>query len=323
MNDRLNRYFSGYAEDYAFLELMPDYVKKERLDFMRGVPLPVKSKYVIGLAGEQGIDFKYFTMGMINILGIDPDFEYASKYAMFLKYINPQIQKVIVDVGVGLAQTSHLDDACITFRAALRIDPDDLDALYNYMLVCREMYQKSDDNSYIADFKQEVLETLLHMKDVHPDFPKTYYYLGFAYLNAGQYAMCEREWREFLSRSGPCPEKSEVENRLEGMEDAVLIERAYRDVISGNWEQGLRGLENYKETEMMEWWPLSYYLGVGYNRLERFEEALEMLKIAVRKNPSSPEICAELVIANQGLGDEVNAEKYRRKIEILNRPVEH
>ena len=71
---------------------------------------------------------------------------------------------------------------------------------------------------------------------------------------------------------------------------------------------------------MMEWWPLSYYLGVGYNRLGRNEEALEMLKIAVKKNPSSPEICAELVLTNQALGDEVNAEKYRRKLEIFNRP---
>ena len=108
MNDRLNKYFSKYAEEYAFLELMPDYVRKEHIDFMRGVPLPVKHKYVMDLAGQQGIDFKYFTMGMINMLGIDPEFKYASKYAMFLTYMNPQIRQVIVNVGIGLAQTEHL-----------------------------------------------------------------------------------------------------------------------------------------------------------------------------------------------------------------------
>ena len=320
MNDRLNKYFSKYAEEYAFLELMPDYVRKEHIDFMRGVPLPVKHKYVMDLAGQQGIDFKYFTMGMINMLGIDPEFKYASKYAMFLTYMNPQIRQVIVNVGIGLAQTEHLDDACITFRAALRIDPDDLDALYNYMLVCRELYQKSSDNQYTSDFKEEVFETLLHMKEVEPDFPKTYYYLGYAYLNSGRYAMAEHEWQEFLRRSGPGEERREIENRLSGLKDAVLIERAYSDIMRGNWEQGLLDLEKYKNTEMMEWWPLSYYLGVGYNRLERYHEALEMLRIAVQKNPSSPEICAELVIANQALGDEVNAEKYRRKLNILNKP---
>ncbi|MBR2736549.1 MAG: hypothetical protein IKD86_04470 [Firmicutes bacterium] len=321
MADRLKRHFKKYADEYVFLELMPDYVKKEHIDFMRGVPIPVRHKVVLELAdGNSGIDFKYFTMGMVNMLGIDPEFEYASKYAMFLKYMNPHIADIIVDVGIGLAQTRHLDEACISFRAALRIDPDNLDALYNFVLVCRELYGKSDRADYTADFKEEVFETLLHMKEVAPAFDKTYYYLGFAYINAGRYAMAEHEWREFLSRCGSCPERIEIESRLEGMDDAIRIERAYSDVISGNWEKGLGVLEEYKNTDMMEWWPLSYYLGVGYNRLGRNEEALEMLKIAVKKNPSSPEICAELVLTNQALGDEVNAEKYRRKLEIFNRP---
>ena len=321
MNDRLNRYFSKYADEYVFLELMPEYVKKERLDFMRGVPLPIRRKYALGLADQQGIDFKYFTMGMINMLGIDPSFEYASKYAMLLKYMNPAIDRIIVNVGIGLAQTGHLEDACITFRAARMINPDSMDALYNYMLACRDLYEKSQDNAFVADFKEEVFETLLYMKEVDPDFPKTYYYLGFAYINAGRYSMAEHEWRIFLQKTGPCPEQDEIREHLAGMEDALLIERSYTDIINGQWEKGVRSLEVYKGTEMMEdWWPLSYYLGVGYSRLGQYEDALEMLKIAVRKNPSSPEIYAELVMVNEALGDEVNTEKYRRKLEIFNRP---
>ena len=320
MDDRLNKYFSEYANEYVFLELMPDYVRKEHLDFMRGVPLPVKRRFAIGLADGQGIDFKFFTMGMINMLGIDPSFKYASKYAMFLKYANPSIGRIIVDVGIGLAQTGHLEDACITFRSALVINPDDLDALFNYMLVCRDLYEKSQDNAFTADFKEEVFETLLRMKEVDPDFPKTYYYLGFAYINAGRYSMAEHEWREFLKKSGPCPEREEIQTRLSSMDDAIIIERAYSDVINGDWETGVRNLEKYKGTEMMDdWWPLSYYLGVGYSRLGRYEEALRMLKFAVAKNPSSPEICAELVLVNEALGDEVNAQKYRKKLEIFNR----
>ena len=321
MDDRLNKYFAKYAEDYVFLELMPEYIKKEHIDFMRNVPMPVKRSVVANLAEDEGIEFKHFTLGMINMVGIDPSFKYATKYVMFLKYMNPHIGKVIDDVGVGLAQAEHLDEACITFRAALSIDPDDLDALYNYVLVCINMYSKSDDSEYIADFKTEVFETLNHMARVHPDFDRTYYYLGYAYLNAGRYAMAEREWREFLRLSGPGDQRMEIEGRLDDMKDAVRIEKAYHQVIGGKWEEGIKVLEEYKDTEMMDWWPLSYYLGVGYNRLGRYEEALEMLKYAVKKNPSSPEICAELVIVNNALGDEVNAEKYRRKIKILNTPV--
>lgn len=322
MNDRLNKHFSKYAEDYVFLELMPEYVKKERMDFMRGVPLPIKKQYATDLVESQGLDFKFFIMGMINMLGIDPDFEYASKYVMLLRYMNPQIVRTVVDVGIGLAQAEHLEEACMTFRAALVLDPDDLDALYNYMLSCRELYSSSDDNEYTADFKAEVFDTLLYMKKSSPDFPQTYYYLGYAYLNAGRYAMAEREWQIYVQKTGVSPERSEIEYRLAEMKDALKIERAYNDIIKGDRERGLRVLEEYKDTKMMDWWPLSYYLGVGYSRLGRHKEALEMLKTAVRKNPSSPEICAELVIVNNALGDEVNAVKYRKKMEILNTPLE-
>lgn len=88
-------------------------------------------------------------------------------------------------------------------------------------------------------------------------------------------------------------------------------------VIGGNWQEGLAILEEYKSTSMMEWWPLPYYLGVGYSRVGRSSEALEMLKKALEGNPSSPEIMAELIIVNNALGDEVNAEKYKRKLEII------
>ena len=67
----------------------------------------------------------------------------------------------------------------------------------------------------------------------------------------------------------------------------------------------------------MQWWPLPYYLGVGYNRTGRPLEAVQMLKQALAENPSSAEIMAELVMAHNALGDEVNAEKYKKKIELV------
>ncbi len=97
----------------------------------------------------------------------------------------------------------------------------------------------------------------------------------------------------------------------------MRIEEGYKDIINGRWEEGLSILEDYRATDNMEWWPLPYYLGVGYNRTGRHREALTMLKKALEGNPSGAEIMAELIIANNALGDEVNAEKYRRKLELL------
>jgi tetratricopeptide (TPR) repeat protein len=322
LNDRLDKYFAKYLEGYVFLELMPDYVKREHLDFMRHVPMPVKKEQVGGLTGDQGIEFKHFTMGMINIIGINPSFQFVPQYVNFLKYINNNIEKAMVLIGIEQAKALKLELACITLRAALVIAPDNPDALYNYMLVCRNLYLDSDSNSYITDFKTEVLESLIKLKEVVPDFDKTYYYLGFAYINAGKYSEAKTEWNKFIRLSGPCRERLEIRGRLAELEDPIRIEQGYNDVINGNWDEGLEILETYIDTDKMDWWPLPYYLGVGYSRTGRYKEALEMLKQALQGNPSSAEIMAELVIVNNALGDEVNAEKYKRKLDILRKDIE-
>lgn len=322
MNNRLDKHLMKYLDDYVFLELMPEYVKRERLDFMRGVPMPVKKDMVGALAKNKGIEFKYFTMGMVNVIGMNPSFKYVSQYVNFLNYVNKDIVPSMVMVGMEQAKMSELEPACITLRAALVIDPDNVDAMYNYMLVCRNLYLESDDKQFVTDFKTEVFESLLKLKELAPDFAMTYYYLGFAYLNAGKYREAQGEWDRFLHISGPCSERLEIRDRLRDIEDPVKIEKGYNDVINGKWHEGLAVLEQYKDTDKMEWWPLPYYLGVGYSRTERYNEAVDMLKQALKGNPSSAEIMAELVIAHNALGDEVNAEKYKKKIDILRKEIE-
>ncbi len=322
MNNRLDKHLMKYLDDYVFLELMPEYVKRERLDFMRGVPMPVKKDMVGALAKNKGIEFKYFTMGMVNVIGMNPSFKYVSQYVNFLNYVNKDIVPSMVMVGMEQAKMSELEPACITLRAALVMDPDNVDALYNYMLVCRNLYLESDDKQFVTDFKTEVFESLLKLKELAPDFAMTYYYLGFAYLNAGKYREAQGEWDRFLHISGPCSERLEIRDRLRDIEDPVKIEKGYNDVINGKWHEGLAVLEQYKDTDKMEWWPLPYYLGVGYSRTERYNEAVDMLKQALKGNPSSAEIMAELVIAHNALGDEVNAEKYKKKIDILRKEIE-
>lgn len=317
MNDRLDKYFVKYLDEFVFLELMPEYIKREHLDFMRNVPMPVRKHVIEALAADQGIEFKHFTLGMINIVGINPSFKFTPQYINFLRYVNNDIVRAIVLVGIEEAKEGELDRACISFRAALTISPDDTDALYNYVLVCRNLYEKGEDNDYVRDFKEEVLESLLRLQDLKPDFDMCHYYLGFACINSGQYLQAQKQWETFVRLSTRKEELAEIKGRLEELREPVLIERGYNAVISGDYETGLSILERFRDTSRMEWWPLPYYLGVGYNRAGRYEEALAMLKRALDGNPASGEIMAELVLVNNALGDEVNAEKYKKKLDII------
>ena len=317
MSERLDKYFFGYLDEYIFLELMPEYVKREHLDFMRNVPMPVKKEQVETLVEDKGIDFKHFTLGMINIIGINPSFQFAPRYINFLNYVNKDIVNAIVLVGIEQAKNGELERACISLRAALEIAPEDQDALFNYMLVCRNIYGDSDDVDRIKDFKEEVFEVLLKLEVLAPHIDMVNYYLGFAYLNAGKYMEANKQWECFMEISKLENERKEIADRLEELKEPMLIEQGYTEIVNGNYQAGLAILENYKDTEHMNWWPLPYYLGMAYNRTERFEDALGVLKKAFHGNPSSGEILAELVMANQALGDEVNTEKYRKKLDII------
>ena len=202
------------------------------------------------------------------------------------------------------------------------MEPDNVDALYNYMLVCRNLYLESDDKQFVTDFKTEVFESLIRLQELAPDLDKTYYYLGFAYLNAGKYRDAQIAWDRFLKLSGPCSERMEIRDRLKELEEPVKIEKGYELVIGGRWNEGLSILEQYKDTKHMEWWPLPYYLGVGYSRTGRYDDAVAMLKEALKGDPSGAEIMAELVIAYNALGDEVNAEKYKKKMDLVRNSAE-
>ena len=322
MNDRLNKYFLDKVDEYKFIELMPDYLKRMRIDFMRGVPIPLSNVDLEKLARDRQINADLFIWGMLRVIGINPEFEYVPKYVKLLTYMKEDVGSMAVHMGITLANTEALTDAALFFRAALVIDPEDRDALYNYMLVCRNLYSGSDDKEYVADFKQEVFETLLRLNELDPSIAMVQYYLGFAYINMGRYADARDAWIRFVSMAEPSEERAEVQSLLDSLEDPLRIEQGYRDIIEGRWEQGLPVLESYLDTEYREWWPLLYYLGMGYNRTGRYEEALAILKKAALANPSSPEIVAELVLANEALGDEINTEKYRRKLKILSTPPE-
>lgn len=318
MNDRLTKYFIDKVDEYKFIELMPDYLKKMRIDFMRGVPIPLSGVDLEKLARERQINADLFIWGMLRVIGINPEFEYVPKYVKLLTYMKADVGSMAVNMGLALANTEALEDAALFFRAALVIDPEDIDALYNYMLVCRNLYGESRDKEYVADFKQEVFESLLKLKELDPSIAMVHYYLGFAYINMGRYSEAQSAWLDFLSLAGDSEERQEIQDLLESLKDPLRIEQGYRDVVEGRWDQGLSVLEEYLDTEYREWWPLQYYVGMGYNRTGRYGEALAVLKKAAQANPSSPEIVAELILANEGLGDEINTEKYRRKLKILN-----
>jgi AraC-like DNA-binding protein len=173
--------------------------------------------------------------------------------------------------------------------------PDYLHAMYSYARVCRAMYLNNSNEEYVGRFKAEAMDWFELLTEIHPDFPHGYYYLGYAYVNIGLYTKAQIVWKKFMKTTRVAEEKKEIRERLEQIEEAVIIEAGYNDILAGRYEDGIVALEPFKSSGYSNWWPLYYYLGIAYEMTGRREEAIASLKKVLQINGSHIETMKEIL----------------------------
>ena len=321
MKDRVAPYLKHVLDDLVFLEFTPEYIsKRARINFMAGVPVPVKKELLARFAGGEGLDYEQITEAMVTVMGADPGFRHNARYAEFMRQFNPRILKQVVKKGVDHAEDEEYLEAALHLRAALYLDENSLDAVYNYARVCRQLYlnqEGSGDPDYVMTFKTEAFEFFQATTLKHPRFAQAYYFLGYAFLNAGKYRKAEEAWQAFLKRSRNLQDRKEIRTRLDQLHEPMVIEEGCDLVMAGKWKEGLALLEPYKTSSFEKWWPLSYYLGVAYSRLGNKQEAIVMLKRVLSLTASHVESMQELAALYQSLGDKENEEKYANKAKLI------
>ena len=301
--------FDGLSEGYL--------KKAGAADIMTGVPVPLRKDDMMGFAGG-GFSLIDLAENMVWVMGADTGFKYNRDYALFLKRMfGEKIFDAIIKKGGEAAEKEDLDKACIFFRAALLFYPDDMQGIYGYARVCREMYLKSDDPEYTGRFKAESTTFFEKLAERYPEFAPAYYYLGYAYLNAGLYLKSELAWKEFLKRGGSEKESGEIRERLNQIASPVRIEQGYNMALSGRFRQGIEILEPFLESQFKTWWPLYYYLGLCYKGLGMKEEALDSFKNVLSLNASHIATMEELAGIYEDISDHENAEKYSKKIALI------
>ena len=219
--------------------------------------------------------------------------------------------------GIERAQKKEYVYACIQFRAAMIIDPQNIDALYCYGRALRDAYEAGEEEDFIARFKTESIEAFEKVTLLRPDFADAYYFLGYGYINLGLYVKAKLTWQEFIRLSQDEEKMQEISQRLSALDEPVEIEEGYNLILSGRFEEGKNVLKKYKSGKFSDWWPLWYYLGTADLALGLAEEAAEEFKKVLTLSPSNREAMEELTMIYQSLGNEEMAEKYRKKIKIV------
>ncbi|MDR1135393.1 MAG: tetratricopeptide repeat protein [Clostridiales Family XIII bacterium] len=321
--DRIGKYLKAHIEKFAFDKFSEDYIKRCKMGFMRGVPVPFRTEDIKALDSGSiytRLSISHIGENMAWIMGIDPHFPYTDHYIEFIKinFRNKAAAALNVEAK-NAAEKENFDSACIHFRAALCVEPGNLDAMYGYARVCRAMYLESDDADYIGNFKAEALEFFELTTWKYPNFSMAYYYLGYAYLNMGLYQKAYITWKDYIKKSTNAKERKEINERLEQLSDPVEIERGCNAAVSGRWDEGITILEPYLGSKYKDWWPLYYYLGASYANKARVDEAVAMFKQALRLNPSHVESMDELAGIYEFENQKELSDKYRNKAELIRR----
>lgn len=335
MEDRISKYLSPRIRDMMFGELSADYLERVRAtELLSAVPVPINTD-AEGGSGE--INVKSIVLDMARVIGGDPAFVYADKYAAFIKHAaGENAAAMLISEGARSADSGDLEDACMLLRAALRIEPKSREALYLYARACKEVYEAEAEADGIGDeektglFKAESTETFELLTMIHPDFAMGYYFLGYAYLNMGLYLKAQLTWKEFLEHSSGSELEThemddelllalrdEISGRVDELAGPVEIERGCNLVMSGNYSGGKEVLDGFTESRFAQWWPLWYYLAVAESSLGNSERAVECYKKVLVLSPSNTDAMEELAAIYSLAGDEENAAKYRNKIRIV------
>ncbi|MDR0357215.1 MAG: tetratricopeptide repeat protein [Clostridiales Family XIII bacterium] len=317
--DRIRPYLIGYMDEFIFDEFSESYLKTSKLDdLMSGVPVPLRKEDLEGFRDEKGLSVSLIGENMARVMGIDPKFRFAEAYMAFLtRFLGKRAPEALVRKAKNAADGEDFDAACICFRAALVMRPDDLAAMYGYARVCRAMYNKSNDAEYIGNFKAESLDYLESLTELHPRFGQGWYYLGYMYLNLGLYTKAYLAWESFLPHSRVAKDRREVRRRMEQIRTPMEIERGYNAVLSSRWEEGIRILVPFRESVYKDWWPLWYYLGEAYLNTGCIEAAEEAFLEVLKLNGTHTETMEELISLYDAEGRADMAKKYRDKIALI------
>ncbi len=317
--DRIGRYFKKYLNKFVFVEFSDEFMERSKVgDILKGVPVPLRRKEVKEFAGGEGVPMTVIAENMAWVMGGDPHFKYTKDYVKILeKLYKNRLHESLMKEGRDAAERGDMDNACIHFRASLCMKYDYLHSMYSYARACRVMYENSNNEEYVGRFKAEAVDWFELLTETHPRFAMGYYYLGYSYLNMGLYNKAVLAWQGFLKFTKNGRDRKEIRHRIEQLADPVAIEKGCLSITAGRNAEGIEQLEPYLKTKFKDWWPLHYYLGLGYRGEGRNSDAVAEFKKALMINGSHLESMRELVDIYEASGDKTNLKKYTEKIKLI------
>ncbi|MDB3083930.1 hypothetical protein C4097_05070 [Clostridioides difficile] len=306
MDFKIEKYLLKKAEELAFITIKHGgEFKLKSYDVPKGgLDVPIKNEVLVKGIKEKTAQDKLNSMSiadaMIYIIGIDSKFKNNREYEKFLNALSEDIN-LDLKAYMGYMSRKYFEigehtDALIYIKAFITMYPDDLDAMYNYAIVCQEIakqYQKDMDEKAMNAFLLEAMAKLEKIIDVDESFALGYYHLGYHYYNQGQYLKTKLTWEDALRLGLDADLVAEIQDNLGKMDFKVQYEEGYTLVFQGKFKEGLEKLLPLEE-EHMDWWNLLFMIALGYKGMGEIEQAEMYLEKILIIKPKQVDAIVEL-----------------------------
>ncbi|HBG7232785.1 TPA: tetratricopeptide repeat protein [Clostridioides difficile] len=306
MDFKIEKYLLKKAEELAFITIKHggEFKLKSYEVPKGGLDVPIKNEVLVKGIKEKTAQDKLNSMSiadaMIYIIGIDSKFKNNAEYEKFLNALSKDIDLDLKSY-MGYMSRKYFEigehtDSLIYIKAFMTMYPDDLDAMYNYAIVCQEIakqYQKDMDDKAMNAFLLEAMAKLEKVIDVDENFALGYYHLGYHYYNQGQYLKTKLTWEEALRLGLDADLVAEVQENLGKMDFKVQYEEGYTLVFQGKFKEGLEKLLPLEE-EHMDWWNLLFMIALGYKGMGEIEQVKMYLEKILIIKPNQVDTIVEL-----------------------------
>lgn len=308
MKFKIDKYLLKKTEELAFIT-----VKKEgefHLDGYEipkeGLNVPIKNEVLVkGIkerTAQEGLNSISIADAMIYIIGIDPEFKYNDEYKKFLtaleKKVNFNVRSYAGYMSRKYFELGEPTDSLIYIKALITLCPDDIEAMYNYAIVCQEVatyYQKDGDIKAMNAFLLEAGEKLEKIINMDENFALAYYHLGYHYYNQNQYIKAKVIWEEAIKLGLDDDIVAEIQENIGKMDFKVQYEEGYSLVFQGKFEEGLEKLLPLEE-EYSDWWNLLFIIGIAYKNMGEMDKAILYFEKILVIKPKQVDTLVELAL---------------------------
>ncbi|MBU5440232.1 tetratricopeptide repeat protein [Tissierella sp. MSJ-40] len=308
--DLINKYFKNKANNITFIELRQNSsIKINDYTIKEDIPLPIITdtlvKEIKSGNVEEEINIGHLMEGIIYLIGVDPEFKYINEYKNILKAYDKNLEDYIFYKGIKLIEEKKHDEGAIYFRALKAINPNNVNAIFNYALTLEEIAKKYFDSNKEKegnDFLIKSTNELESILDITEEYPLSYYKLGYHYKYFEQFLKSKLIWKKYLKLDKDELRLQEIREQLELIDDDVEFESGLTYLTYGDYKKSL-DIFLKLAAKHNNWWKIFYLIGLSYKGLGEYDTAIDYFYEALELNNQELDIYNELGICLFTIGD--------------------